>query len=320
MIRGKFRTGAARSADGSVTISEIERRQRAWADEQPTLTLCGFCGWRHEGSAVDGRVAYGEHRAAAHPESLKGKRGSAKRRKDVEIEEARARLAEREDADRLAKIEQGRRRAELTSEQRTRADALLTWSRSLPERGRPVLEEAVGVGDDPSASEIAATPLAASERFTASSSTAKHTPKRSTAWTREEAIASVRARAAELGRPPSYKDCLGDGRIPQWPTQKRLFGSFGAMVEAAGFPRPTRGTRYSAVSEREPQGDVAAVEPVGSPAPASAHTASAATGELQPSRSETADRVRNHFAAMRAEIDRLERALLDELFGEELAA
>lgn len=71
---------------------------------------------------------------------------------------------------------------------------------------------------------------------------------RAVTWTRESAIAAVQAHAAKHGRPPSIN---APGECPRQPTAKKIFGSYAAMIEAAGFARPTRSTRYE-TSGREP--------------------------------------------------------------------
>lgn len=72
-------------------------------------------------------------------------------------------------------------------------------------------------------------------------------------WTRELVIEQIRAWAAGHGAPPTSKDWVkaGDDH-PTSMTVIGLFGSWANGVEAAGFERPTRGTRRSraAVSER----------------------------------------------------------------------
>jgi hypothetical protein len=68
---------------------------------------------------------------------------------------------------------------------------------------------------------------------------------RTVRWTRERIVESLQAFAAEHGRPPSCLDARHHvGRLPQQPTCARAFGSWANAIEAAGFPRPTRSTRY----------------------------------------------------------------------------
>lgn len=58
-------------------------------------------------------------------------------------------------------------------------------------------------------------------------------------WTREKIIAAIQAFAAEHGRPPTSTE-----RPSMAQQSKREFGSWADAVEAAGFAKPTRGTRY----------------------------------------------------------------------------
>lgn len=69
-------------------------------------------------------------------------------------------------------------------------------------------------------------------------------PARKTRWTREKAIAAIQAYAARHGHPPGQNDTRGNRELPTPPTANRLFGSWPDLIVAAGFDRPTRGTRY----------------------------------------------------------------------------
>jgi hypothetical protein len=68
-------------------------------------------------------------------------------------------------------------------------------------------------------------------------------------WTREKAITALRADARRMGRVPGFRDWQRLGataRRPSWGTAVRLFGSWNAFVEAAGFPtRAPGGPRKS---------------------------------------------------------------------------
>lgn len=75
-------------------------------------------------------------------------------------------------------------------------------------------------------------------------------------WTRETGIAAIRAFAAEHGRPPSSNDLRG---LAIACSQRADMPPWAALVEAAGFPRPTLATRY-----RKPLG---AGEPGETPTP-----------------------------------------------------
>lgn len=62
------------STTGGKLFREIDAEAQAWADAQPILTLCGFCDWRYEGTAADGRAAAAVHRAEQHPDAVKTRR------------------------------------------------------------------------------------------------------------------------------------------------------------------------------------------------------------------------------------------------------
>lgn len=62
-------------------------------------------------------------------------------------------------------------------------------------------------------------------------------------WTHARAIEAVRSFALVHGRPPT-RNFFRDTSVPSPPSACRLFGSWAAMIEAAGFPRPNKGTRY----------------------------------------------------------------------------
>ena len=61
-------------------------------------------------------------------------------------------------------------------------------------------------------------------------------------WTRESAIAAVQAWAQEHGHPPPSNH--RDRSLPSGPTAQKRFGGWANLIEAAGLPRPTKGTRY----------------------------------------------------------------------------
>jgi hypothetical protein len=68
-------------------------------------------------------------------------------------------------------------------------------------------------------------------------------------WTRETMIAAIQSFVEANGHPPAHANLTGNRLLPSAPAATRLFGSFGALVEAAGFDRPTRGTRYTRPAE-----------------------------------------------------------------------
>lgn len=96
------------------------RADREWLrDQQPLLTACVFCDWTFAGTVGEGRRAALEHRVVEHSAAAvrvgRGRRGMRWGKSDesdplvvaARAEQNRVR-AEREDADRLAKIERGR--------------------------------------------------------------------------------------------------------------------------------------------------------------------------------------------------------------------
>jgi hypothetical protein len=79
-------------------------------------------------------------------------------------------------------------------------------------------------------------------------------------WTEDEALNAIRAFAEEYGRPPTIDGTRGYPDVPGPSVASRLFGSWPNMIEAAGFPRPSRGINYSRstvprppISESEPE-------------------------------------------------------------------
>ena len=68
--------------------------------------------------------------------------------------------------------------------------------------------------------------------------TLKRRGGRAPRFTAETAIAAVQAYAAEHGHPPAFRD------LPMAASAQTPFGSWAALVEAAGFERPTRQTKY----------------------------------------------------------------------------
>lgn len=108
------------------SLTELGGDIRAFLDQQPLKTGCAFCDWTHDGTAAEGRTAARAHRAQEHP-SAKNRVGrrriSLKQRGQRTDEEnalaaldaadARRRRAEKEDADRLAKVQRARDRGDV---------------------------------------------------------------------------------------------------------------------------------------------------------------------------------------------------------------
>lgn len=198
-------TAKTHAPDGSLTISELDRREREWLDAQPTTARCAFCPWVFVGTAAAARESAAEHRAKEHPDAKPGRLSAA------EAKEQRAREAA-ERAAIAARREQERARGAL--------EAMDAGEPTRPLEPEPEPRSTrAGVGPGPK-------------------------------WTRETAIVAIRAYAAREGHPPSSTH--GDRGIPSAPTLKRLFGSFANAIEAAGFDRPTRGTRYVRAGVAQP--------------------------------------------------------------------
>lgn len=103
--------------------AEMHADASHWRDQQPMTTSCAFCPWSFEGTALEGRLAARGHREQHHPEatirrprpsrriSLQKLR-SAEQQEQVAVDAAAANRvrAEREDAERLAKVLRSRAR------------------------------------------------------------------------------------------------------------------------------------------------------------------------------------------------------------------
>lgn len=78
----KNTTAKTHSPDGSLTISEIDRRAIRARDAQQVTTRCSIhgCDWTHEGTAADGRAAFLEHRSVDHPTADRIARNEERRR------------------------------------------------------------------------------------------------------------------------------------------------------------------------------------------------------------------------------------------------
>lgn len=108
---------------------ELRADEAARRDAQPVLTLCGLCeDFRFEGPAGEGRELARAHREAEHPQACvrrargarritrrAGRSEEANAQIKFEADEARRVRAEREDAERLVKVERGRQRDALAA-------------------------------------------------------------------------------------------------------------------------------------------------------------------------------------------------------------
>lgn len=82
--------------DGSLTMSELERRDRAWHDEQVVTIRCARCDWSYEGQREQSREEWQRHLAEAHPDiaSRPKRRTRARQRADAMKVVAERRAAE----------------------------------------------------------------------------------------------------------------------------------------------------------------------------------------------------------------------------------
>lgn len=71
----------------------------------------------------------------------------------------------------------------------------------------------------------------------------ERTDGRRSKWTRETMIPAVQAWAREHGRPPTVKEGRSDPSIPNPNRAVYVFGSWGSLIEQAGFERPVQGRR-----------------------------------------------------------------------------
>ncbi|HVS86415.1 MAG TPA: hypothetical protein VHD91_12375 [Gaiellaceae bacterium] len=81
-----------RTAAGTLSAAEMERRAQEWADAQPTVSTCaieGCEGWQVEGTAAECREAFEAHQAEVHP------RIASFNRRRREAEEAERKAAHR---------------------------------------------------------------------------------------------------------------------------------------------------------------------------------------------------------------------------------
>lgn len=137
------------------------------------------------------------------------------------------------------------------------------------DRGRDLLDRMdAGVPVRELAREEAAVELPGAEAAAVSSSASPRAgigpgPK----WTKESAIAAIQQWAREHGRPPSSNDAKGNRALPSSPTCARLFGGWANLIEQAGFPRPTKGTRYKDSSGERAASDSGRGRPASTIAP-----------------------------------------------------
>lgn len=140
------------------TVTQIDADLRDWSQLQPTRTACAFCDWSFEGTAIDGRAAFLEHRESAHPEmkvsrkrkrpQVKGVVAMAPVKDDLAQRHGRARAAEiaalherraTEEQDSLGRAHEEAPPAESAASAEPQADPLAWIAEARAEAG---LEEA----------------------------------------------------------------------------------------------------------------------------------------------------------------------------------
>jgi hypothetical protein len=103
----------------------MREEHQAWADQQTLTSSCAFCGWTHEGPALEVRESALKHREVEHPEACirrprpKGSRITKKKLRTagedeqikIDAAEANRLRRERELEEMMEKVERGRARA-----------------------------------------------------------------------------------------------------------------------------------------------------------------------------------------------------------------
>lgn len=255
------------------TADEFRAESEERRDQQPMATGCGFCDWRFEGTAGACREAAAAHREVEHPDATnrvgRGRgRGIGKWQRDTrnpdviaaDRAEANRVRAEREDAERLANIELGRQR-----------DALASMDAGLPQDREEEKGAHAPHAESPAPQTADSPPprdesrpqktLADHDKGDTMHGNSRTSPA-SDRWNRQAIIEAIRAIAAETGFVPNQRHFNGPStdKRPNLALIKRVFGSFGDAIEAAGYPRPQRGMAPRAVntdSGREPQAEPA---------------------------------------------------------------
>lgn len=202
-----------------LTAGEMQRRHDAVLDAMPLKVGCAVegCEWPgFEGPAADAREVSRAHRESEHPGlSLRGKR--------------RRKLAP-------GQTDQQATAAAVQASHRAALEAMDAGDPQAPDLDvdvdieEPAIEEGLIVN-------AVAEPLDAERKPDITPDIGRRD------WTREEIIAAIQAHAAANdGFPPASTEWFinAPGR-PNATKVKRVFGSWADAVEAAGFPRPTRG-------------------------------------------------------------------------------
>jgi hypothetical protein len=209
-------------------VSEMNAEHQAWCDAQPAVTVCAWCDWTFEGSAGDGRDAFVAHRSEAHP--------------DWKPRRVRKRLLPKgvipmvpvKDPD--AKAE-GKERASSLAELHVR-------------RGLEEEEAGAESTGEPSSSP---SPRRSSRPSPLANPYGLAKAGRGHIWTKEAALQACQDFRARHGRPPQTRDLkvANGGQIPSLMTLRKLGWTLADYVEAAGYERPTRRTRYPSSLPRE---------------------------------------------------------------------
>ena len=276
-------------------VAEMKAEHQEWLDSQPTSTSCLFCDWTFDGTAAECRDAAAAHREQSHPDAQnrlgrrRGKSVGAWRKEagetaSAERAEANRLRAEREDADRLAKIERGRQRDALAKldagEPQDREEeipgARLDAEQPEPQPGcSPPPRDETGLEETPAAEDaalIGPTAVAGDAGADAELDTYTEgipmngTNGRAVTWTRERMVQAIRDLHGEFGRLPTTRELRE--RHPgafKSVVYKRLGVGLNDLIREAGFEPRRQGQKLEG-SGREPLAGEAAGAARGAPA------------------------------------------------------
>ena len=230
----------ALGSDGGKTAAQMTADHAAWRDDQPILTLCGFCDWTFKGTAAEGRDAAAAHRSHKHPDAKPVRR----RRKGLT-------LAHLRDNDKHAQAEalaEAARRRRTTHADGGRG-ALERMDDGLPQKPARelALDDDAGSRSSASSSSAVLEPEALAAGRVAGASTNPYGLKRfgrGYIWTKDAALQAVRDFAEREGRAPSLSDVKKQpiGTLPSANSAAALLGSWPDLIEQAGFGRPQSGS------------------------------------------------------------------------------
>lgn len=253
---------------------ELRRRNQERIDAQPLTVRCGLdgCGWRFDGPAGEARERARQHRADRHgitgtgrvkthaEEHAEGEAAAALRRQRLALEALDAGEPQQPTEEVAApagpRAVDGATPGDASGEgNEPGTRAATSWSRKAKTREEvldairrwaadhdgepPSLTDLRGNGPEYVSANAARRHFGTWSDAVEAAGFPRPTRQRRDAWTRERAIARLRAIVSELGRVPRSSEAgLG---LPGTGTYTRLFGSWADYVEAAGFDRPTRG-------------------------------------------------------------------------------